>query len=504
MKKLFSINARIILICFYFDLCKAEWTSVDKPYSFSCDYAKNVLDSITWQSQDLISKYKCSIYTMPQCDPADDNVSLYYEAKMTSNGSVYTSVFTIKSVPLLPYNTTWFCRVDLSDQTSFKIQYSLNGFAPPKTPTCDTVTVVDDINIQIHCFTEIVFPTAICDFYAITNETREEYLSTGLISYYNQPSIINGYKRTDCTYTVSACILGNGRHLFSVVMYPNITSYITDEMKRVGHYKDQMIIDFPDAPTIYSVTNEDKRIASKNVLLLYKGIAVIMCEYKGSFPIYKNIRLICGNVENYSLKKTDIDIVNLILNTSTLAENETCTCEAWRDDSNCPHKKVTVNLQIEQYQSQSKSCNEFKEAAIGLGFTAGILALILLVALTMFVIRRNKNKKKKSSKIVIQNNRGDYSDIHENPHKYELPVFKPSESSQEELTVTYASVHASVVETSFNRSPSLGFITTNTMANRKQVYSNEQDADYVPKDAYHHYDEAVAEYRNEENNVVEE
>ncbi|CAL1531796.1 unnamed protein product [Lymnaea stagnalis] len=242
-----KIIAKTLFLLYFIDQTMNLWTSVDKPYSFNCDYAKNVLDSITWQSQDLISKYKCSIYTMPQCDPADDNASLYYEAKMTSNGSVYTSVFKIKSVPLLPYNTTWFCRVDLLDQTSSKIQYGLNVFAPPKTPTCDTVTVVDDINIQIHCFTEIVFPTAICDFYVNTNATREVYLTNGSIFYDHHQSIINGYNRTDCTYAVSAGILKFGSHLLSVVMYPNIGADITDEMKRSGQYTQSITIGYPQA-----------------------------------------------------------------------------------------------------------------------------------------------------------------------------------------------------------------------------------------------------------------
>ncbi|CAL1531798.1 unnamed protein product, partial [Lymnaea stagnalis] len=222
----------------------AEWSSVEKPHSFICDYATESISSIVWKKNEA-SYFSCFAYNMPTCVPADENSSLYYEANLTSNAASYTSVFTIKSVQLVHHNTIWICQPDLT--TASAKQYNLYVFAPAKTPRCDSVTLLNDTNIEIHCYTDIVFPLAVCGFYVNTNATREVKLTNGSISYISQPSLTKGYNRTDCTYTISAYVLGSGTHLFSVEMYPNITSNITDEIKSRGQYNDPTMIGYPQA-----------------------------------------------------------------------------------------------------------------------------------------------------------------------------------------------------------------------------------------------------------------
>ncbi|CAL1548004.1 unnamed protein product [Lymnaea stagnalis] len=456
----------LIRICF--GMYRDEWNSVERPHSFTFVYtkAKDGLVSLTWKNYVPRTQFQCSIYNMPKCDAADENTSSVYEANMTSNSSAYISVFTIKSVQLFQDNTIWMSLADLSNNSNILTQYHLNVFAQAKTPTCDTVTLFDDINIQIHCLTESVYPAAICEFYINTNTTGLVKLTNGSILYKNQPSSTNGYIRTECTYTVSACILGHGSHFFSVVMYPNITSDLTDKIKTVGQYESQLILDLPDAPIIYSIKNGVKSTADGNMLSLYEGIASIICEYKRGFPPHKNISLKCGTIESYSSNKADIDMTSVILNTSTLNDYATCTCKVWRDDFNCPQKRVTIILNVELYQSNLD--NGFKAATIGLGVTAGILVLVLLVAFTVFIVCRYKGKCVTKSRNAKKDNTRAYSDIEieENPHTYEMPNCKATDSAQQDLTKV-------------------------NMNKRKITDEN------------HVHDEAVIENRNRENSVAE-
>ncbi|CAL1534068.1 unnamed protein product, partial [Lymnaea stagnalis] len=75
----------------------------------------------------------------------------------------------------------------------------------------------------------------------------EYELKQGHIIYTQEQDLTTLYYKTTCTLVVSAAILGPGSHMFRVVMFPNITSIITEEMKRASNYTSPINLVYPRA-----------------------------------------------------------------------------------------------------------------------------------------------------------------------------------------------------------------------------------------------------------------
>ncbi|CAL1531791.1 unnamed protein product, partial [Lymnaea stagnalis] len=224
-----------------------EWVSIGQSHAFVCTYNVKSYPSFSWfiGADNII--FLCEDYGKLSCTPALDQLLEIYDANITLDSKNYTSVLTIKSVAMEHHNTTWYCYVTLASGLGSSSKYSLYVFAPPQTPSCLNAKLIDDVNIEEQCSTETIFPEAICLFYFKTNNTGAAKMNGGLITYQSEPSSTSGYIRTKCTYTISADKLGPGSHVFYVVMYPNITSNITEDMKRSSQYTNPVVIGYPNA-----------------------------------------------------------------------------------------------------------------------------------------------------------------------------------------------------------------------------------------------------------------
>ncbi|CAL1547291.1 unnamed protein product [Lymnaea stagnalis] len=182
-----------------------------------------------------------------RCDAVDDTTLDLYSANITSNSSSIISVFTIKNVSLSLHNTGWFYTAEFNANISFHETsgFFLHVFTPAESPTCDEVKLLNESNIQITCWTKKVFPGSVCLFNVNSNLSSEYELKQGHISYTHQQNLTTLYYKTTCTLVVSAAILGPGSHMFHVVMYPNITSDITEDMQRRSQYTSSIYLGYP-------------------------------------------------------------------------------------------------------------------------------------------------------------------------------------------------------------------------------------------------------------------
>ncbi|CAL1535871.1 unnamed protein product [Lymnaea stagnalis] len=189
----------------------------------------------------------CSPFLQTKCDPFKNSIVDLYSANITSNSSSFISVLTIKYVTPLQHHTRWYCFADTQLGVTSSAQYDLNVFAAAEIPTCNAVTLINEINIQISCSTQKVFPGSVCIFYIYINSSSEHELDQGSISYTHQQNVTTGYYTTNCNYTVSVAILGPGSHMFRAEMYPNITSNITERIKTTSQYTSPITIGYPKA-----------------------------------------------------------------------------------------------------------------------------------------------------------------------------------------------------------------------------------------------------------------
>ncbi|CAL1531794.1 unnamed protein product [Lymnaea stagnalis] len=245
--KSFPRGKVFILTLMFFGLSYADWVSIGQSHSFVCtSLGVERYASFTWRNSVYKTMFLCDSLEK-ECVPAFDTLLDLYDVNITSDASKYTSVFTIKYVVLSLHNTTWYCNVDSGSGLRNTSQYNLYVYAPPTSPSCFNVTLHDDVNITVLCFTEKVFPEALCIFYIKTNNTRAVETKNGSLTYQHGPSSSAGYNRTECTYTVSADIIGPGSHVFYVEMFAHITSNVAEEMKRASQYTDSVKIGLPEA-----------------------------------------------------------------------------------------------------------------------------------------------------------------------------------------------------------------------------------------------------------------
>ncbi|CAL1541119.1 unnamed protein product [Lymnaea stagnalis] len=242
---------RLLSFAIIFDITLGQWTMAGRSHSFT--FVTPKIDSghqMLWVLQTGIrneSLFLCNSFFQSSCDPYSDMLLELYSANITSNSTSYTSIFTIKNVTPFLHNTTWFCVENFPYLGQKSGRFELHVFATPETPTCDYVTLLNEIYLQINCQTHKTFPDTICIFYVRSNNASAYELRQGSITYAHELNSTSGYYKANCTYIVSASILGLGSHMFRVVMYPNITSNITEEMKTTSQYTNSIQINFPKA-----------------------------------------------------------------------------------------------------------------------------------------------------------------------------------------------------------------------------------------------------------------
>ncbi|CAL1546530.1 unnamed protein product [Lymnaea stagnalis] len=194
-----------------------------------------------------ITLFLCSSANDMRCDASDDSTFDLYSANMMSNSSSIISVFTIKHVSLSLHNTRWFYIAESYEIPSLYVtsRFDLQVFHPAESSTCDEVKLLNESNIQIYCWTNKVFPGSLCLLTVKTNVSLEYEFKQGHVSYTQEQNLTTLYYQTTCTLVVSAAILGPGSHKFRVVMYPNITSDITEEMKSTSEYTRSIYLGYP-------------------------------------------------------------------------------------------------------------------------------------------------------------------------------------------------------------------------------------------------------------------
>ncbi|CAL1535870.1 unnamed protein product [Lymnaea stagnalis] len=240
------IKLLCILLCF--DLNVAQWIPAGTAQSFTFT-SPNITQTfpIVWYTYPQKSKLFICTENNATCVPFTNTVLETYTANKTSNSTSYISTFTIKTVTPLQHDSRWLCQAEFQDEHIESKLYNLRVYAVPQTPTCDKVSLLNESNINIKCMTDKVFPGSICVFYIITNQTSPSELKYGQLSYAHQQDNATGYYKTRCTYTISANFIGPGTHTFNVIMYPDITSNILEEMKRISDYSTPITIGYPKA-----------------------------------------------------------------------------------------------------------------------------------------------------------------------------------------------------------------------------------------------------------------
>ncbi|CAL1534069.1 unnamed protein product [Lymnaea stagnalis] len=244
---------RLLALFAIYDVSLSLWSMDGKTQTFKVAL-KNYGDviNIHWIFQNgnsIITLFLCSSGNDMRSDVSDDQILDLYSATLTSNSSSYISLFTIKNVSLSLHNTRWLCNADSITNPSFHetVTFDLQVFSPAEISTCDQVKEINESNIQIYCWTNKVFPGSICLLTVKTNISSEQELKQGHISYTQEQNLTTLYYQTTCTLVVSAATLGPGTHMFRVVMYPNITSDITEEMKSTSEYTSSIYLGYPRA-----------------------------------------------------------------------------------------------------------------------------------------------------------------------------------------------------------------------------------------------------------------
>ncbi|CAL1547292.1 unnamed protein product [Lymnaea stagnalis] len=242
---------RLIALLAIVDVSWCQWSMEGKTQTFK--FAINnygYVTNINWIFQNgnrNTTLFLCSSANVMRCDAVDDTTLDLYSANITSNSSSIISVFTIKNVSLSLHNTGWFYTAEFNTNISFHETsgFNLYVFTPAESPTCDEVKLLNESNIQITCWTKKVFPASVCLFNVNFNVSSEYELKQGHISYTQEQNLTTLYYKTTCTLVVSAAILGPGTHMFRVVMYPNITSGITEDMQRRSQYTSSIYLGYP-------------------------------------------------------------------------------------------------------------------------------------------------------------------------------------------------------------------------------------------------------------------
>ncbi|CAL1547770.1 unnamed protein product, partial [Lymnaea stagnalis] len=231
----------------------SQWSMDGKTQTFKATTNNyGLVTNINWSFENgnrNITLFLCTSANGMRCDASDDKTLDLYSANITSNSSSIISVFTIKNVNLSLHNTLWFYNAESRDNASFHAasRFELHIFSSAEHPICDQVKLLNETNIQVYCRTNKVFPGNVCLFNVNTNISSEYELKQGHISYTQEQNLTTQYYKTTCTLVVSAAILGPGSHKFLVVMYPNITSDITEEMKRTSEYTSSVYLVYPRA-----------------------------------------------------------------------------------------------------------------------------------------------------------------------------------------------------------------------------------------------------------------
>ncbi|CAL1534070.1 unnamed protein product [Lymnaea stagnalis] len=244
---------RLLPLLTIVDVSMSLWSMEGKAqtYKVAINNVAQVI-SINWIFQNgnsIISLFQCSSVNDMRCDISDNQNLDLYSATVTSNSSSYISLFTIKNVSMSLHNTRWLFNADSTTNPSFHetSTFDLQVFSAAESPTCDDVELVNESNLQIYCWTKKVFPGSYCLFNVKTNISSEYELKQGHISYTQEQNLTTLYYKTTCTLVVSAAVLGPGSHMFRVVMYPNITSDITEEMKSTSNYTIAIYLGYPRA-----------------------------------------------------------------------------------------------------------------------------------------------------------------------------------------------------------------------------------------------------------------
>ncbi|CAL1541114.1 unnamed protein product [Lymnaea stagnalis] len=227
-------------------LSMAQWAGQNSSYTFVLLTVSENVETIVWGRfrNSLSSTYSfCTVYAQPRCDDGLNG----FKTNITLESGTIKSMFTIQNVTLELHNTTWGNYVTFTDKVAEETRYDLKVYAPPENPVCDNAILINGTIIQINCVTEKVFPAAICKFYLKTNQSATVLLNSGSINYKSDALNSTGYNRTECSYTESVRVLGPGSHVFHVVMYPNIPSNITEDMKRSSQLTVPINIVYPKA-----------------------------------------------------------------------------------------------------------------------------------------------------------------------------------------------------------------------------------------------------------------
>ncbi|CAL1546528.1 unnamed protein product, partial [Lymnaea stagnalis] len=250
--KMALLHHGLLVLLAMADVSLSQWSMDGKTQTFKFatnnhGYGNNIEWIFQNGDRDIVL-FLCSSQNV-RCDASDDKTLDLYSANITSNSSSYISVFTIKNVTLSLHNTQWFCEAESTENESFheKSRFYLQVFAAAESPSCAEVKLLNESNIQIYCWTKKAFPGSMCLFTVKTNISAEYELKQGHISYTQEQNLTTLYYKTTCTLVVSAAILGPGAHMFRVVMYPNITSDITEEMKRSSEYTSSIHLGYPMA-----------------------------------------------------------------------------------------------------------------------------------------------------------------------------------------------------------------------------------------------------------------
>ncbi|CAL1546529.1 unnamed protein product [Lymnaea stagnalis] len=244
---------RLLSLLTIVDVSLSQWSMDGKTQTFkfatnNYGYGNNIKWIFQNGDRDIVL-FLCSSEEWLRCDASDERTLNLYSANITSNSSSYISVFTIKNVTISLHNTLWFCDAESNENNSFheKSRFYLQVVAAAESPSCAEIKLLNESNIQIYCWTNKVFPGSMCLFQDKINISSEHELKQVHISYTQEQNLTTLYYKTTCTLVVSAAILGPGTHMFRVVMYPNITSEITEDMKSTSEYTSTIFLGYPRA-----------------------------------------------------------------------------------------------------------------------------------------------------------------------------------------------------------------------------------------------------------------
>ncbi|CAL1541120.1 unnamed protein product [Lymnaea stagnalis] len=226
-------------------LSLSQWAEENSSYTFALLRLQVGVEFIAWRknvnSVTVIST-SCYVKTMT-CGVTPNSLSV----NITLESGTIQSMLTIHNVTRELHNSVWESDIKYPLGYPTRTQYTLKVYATPENPVCDNAILINRTHIQIKCVTERVYPDALCTFYTQTNKSHTVLLSSGSINYKSGVANTTGYNRTECTYTISAVLLGPGSHFVYVIMHPNFPSNITENMKRSSQFTVPIEILYPKA-----------------------------------------------------------------------------------------------------------------------------------------------------------------------------------------------------------------------------------------------------------------